>query len=455
MKPSLNMLYVHDNDFGYGRMGVQIARELDRLGVEVFDHIAGSEAMFKDGWAIDWSGVNPGLANVACWLSVPAHGSGWFEGQIPIVFTMWEGMRLPESFHESFHDFEMVICPSWQNLELFSQHHDNVKFVPLGIDPDVWHFQARKPPEAMFKFLHAGSGARKGGDLVAKAFKKLWPRGTHFGDNPIPTLTFKSPKGTTEFGERMVTVGGKLSPEDEVALYADAHCFVMPSRGEGFGLMPLQAIAQGCPTILTNAHGHESYAHLGLPLGWSPVQSAYFIYGDAGDWWEPNFDDLCMQMEDVYKNYDLHMAQAAKGSEVALRDWTWAKSAEQLIDAIGLDRLSVPYIGTGAWHTVDKKLFKVITKVDWQCEIAGLHMLFKRGTEYWQMADVKRILFEAGILDPACLDDHDPDASGLTDAQIERAGKYRAEHENCPVCGQKLVQYDDSNAPSYDGTPLP
>jgi hypothetical protein len=232
-------------------------------------------------------------------------------------------------------------------------------------------------------------------------------------------------------------VTGKITDEDEVDLYRMAHCYVQPSRGEGFGLQPLQAIAQGMPTILTDAHGHKAFSHLGVPIGWHPVRADYFIYGDAGDWWEPSYDELCEAMWDVYQNSETIWGETSQRGSVASADV--GADGAGLIDAIGLERMT-PYVGPETWYEVDRKKFKVITLRDWPCEIAGTSMFFERGVEYWQMADVKRILFEAGILDPRCLDDDDPDISGLTDAQIERAGKYRAQYSDCPTCGRALAE---------------
>jgi glycosyltransferase involved in cell wall biosynthesis len=452
MNPNLNLLYVHGGWLGYGRVGVKLALELDKMGVDVYDHLAGSEAHYSDGAFVppqmqkEWDSSKPydgsivkagrkeGRSNIVCWISVPSHGTGWFKGQIPCVFTMWESVTLPEQFRESIHEFETVIVPSMQNVELFSQYHDNVKYVPLGIDPDDWHYQPRPEIRHEFRFLIGGSGSRKGGDLAVKAFKKLWPRGHHFGSGPIATLTHKSPKGEVHYGERIQTVGGYMSPEDEIALYASAHCYLQPSRGEGFGLQPLQAIAQGLPTILTNAHGHEGFAHLGIPLSWEACQSDYFIFGDAGDWWEPNFDELCDLMLDVYENYEPHVERAKEASRVALTQWTWEVTAHKFLDALGRERLELPYTGNNEWYTVEAKKYKVICHQDHYCEIAGAQLQFLKGKEYWQSADIKRILFEAGKLDPSCIDGD----AGLTPEQVERLGKYRAEHETCHQCGQSL-----------------
>jgi glycosyltransferase involved in cell wall biosynthesis len=428
----LNLQYVHDNGMGYGRFGMNVARALANLGVTVYDHLDCPPEV----------GPGPpddrvaGRSNVVCLLSVPSHGRGWWKAQVPVVFTMWEAMKLPESFRENLHRYDTVIVPSEQNRELFSRYHDNVKYVPLGVDPTVWRYEPRTDPGTQFRFLIGGSGARKGTDLAVKAFKLLWGKDGSWGDGPVPWLIMKNPKAEQHYGHRIEMYAGRLSDDDEVNLYRSAHCYLQPSRGEGFGLQPLQAIVQGCPTVLTDAHGHKAFSHLGLPIGSVPAKSSYFIYGEAGEWWEPNLDELCDQMLDVYNNYDRHVQRAKVNAELA-REFTWENTARKLIDAIGPERLG-PYDGPDEWFTVDKLKYKVVTRRDSDCEIAGVKMFFTAGQEYWQDADIKRIMFEAGILDPICLDDDDPDASGLTEDQVARCGKYRAEHADCPTCGKPL-----------------
>lgn len=46
---------------------------------------------------------------------------------------------------------------------------------------------------------------------------------------------------------------GYVSDSELRALYQNARCFVFPSRYEGFGLPPLEAMACGCPVVSSNA----------------------------------------------------------------------------------------------------------------------------------------------------------------------------------------------------------
>lgn len=413
----LNLNYVHSEAIGYGRLGVKLAEALEVEGVTVYDHQPAPEGVVYDVKGAE--GRNAGTAGCACWISVPTHATGWWDTQHTSIFTMWEAMRLPEQFRESLHHFDTVLVPSEQNVELFGRYHDNVKLVLLGIDPTEWTYVPRTQPSTHFDFLIGGSGARKGTDLAFAAFKAAFPKADTSG--PIPRLIMKNPRGEDfAYDGRVTVIGGKLDPLDEQALYASAHCYLQPSRGEGFGLQPLQALAQGCPTILTDAHGHESFAHLGYGITATPADAAYFIYGDAGQWWEPNLDELVDTMRFVYNNYDLAEQDARRAARVIAKDFTWANTARQFMDAIPLDR---PFV-EGSWVSPSPLKYRIRTTKQMKCDIAGRRLVFEAGTDYWDLADVKRIFAEAGILDQDCMSGED---CGLTDEQVIRLGKPKAD----------------------------
>jgi hypothetical protein len=426
----LNLLYVHSMSTGYGRYGTMLARSLEDIGVKVYDDL--EESLPRQSAKVFAGTGEQKRCNVTCWVSTPAHCHGFWEGQHPVLASMWETMKLPDGFTKNLHEFETVIVPSQQNVELFGEHHPNVKFVPLGIDPERWHFVKRKPPGQFFDFLIAGSGSRKGVDLAHAAFRRLWPKEDSW-TGPTPRLIIKSPRGEDLHGPRVQIVTGSLSDEDEVALYADAHCYLQPARGEGFGLQPLQAIAQGLPTILTAAHGHESFSHLGWGLSWKPSKADYFVYGEAGEWWEPSLDDLCDQMLAVYDDYTSACFQAEGAARIVARDWTWQRTAEKTVEAIGRDVLDVPYSGSCEWHEMQQLKFQVVTKKDFTAHSVGCTYQFKAGEEYWETESIKRLLFHADVLDVARCGQ-----KGLAPEQVEQLGKTSASQGYCHACGQRL-----------------
>ena len=433
MTAELTLQYVHTDQIGYGRYGVALAENLQRIGVDVYDHlesppdVASAEAPPV--------GARAKRTNVLAWVSVPGHARGWYRGQHTVMSTMWEASVLPETFRESLHEFDQIIVPSLHNVELFGRYHPNVTMVPLGVDPVRWQYRKRRPPRGEFRFLIGGSGARKGVDLAHEAFRRVFPKPPK--DGPVPVLGMKSPRPGDYYGDRIEMVTGHIPAADEIDLYASAHCYLQPSRGEGFGLQPLQAIAQGLPTILTAAHGHESYAHLGYGISAKMSKAAYFMYGDAGEWWEPDFDELCEQMEYVYSNYDEACERAAEASTVALTEFSWEQTARRFVDAIGQDRLEAPYSGDGSWYqpTIKRYLVRVVRR--WRADVGGATYQLEPNVDYWENADLKRVLFETGVLDPSCIGEPGSDG-GLTDEEVARVGGYSAAHSYCHACGQKI-----------------
>ena len=98
---------------------------------------------------------------------------------------MWEAMTLPEAFRETFHEIDTLIVPSEHNVALFSQYHDNVKYLPLGVDPELWHYIPPTPPTRYFNFLISGRGQRKGVDLAFKAFREVFRDGSRSTDQSL------------------------------------------------------------------------------------------------------------------------------------------------------------------------------------------------------------------------------------------------------------------------------
>lgn len=433
MNPELSLQYIDSASMGYGRLGVNLAREIIKSGVTLY---RGLDSPNRRDQELN-TGRPAKKTNVLAYVSVPSHCRGWWEGQHRVLFSMWEATRLPESFRDNLDAFDTVVVPSNHNLELFGRYHPDVRFVPLGVDPDVWHYEERPKVDGEFRFLVAGSGPRKGTDLAFEAFTRLFGKEGSWGSGPVPYLVMKNPRRDNFNHERVHVIGGKIPAEQEVDLYATAHCFLAPSRGEGFGLQPLQAMAQGCPTILTAAHGHDSFAHLGYGISATESKAAYFVYGDAGNWWEPDLDELCDRMKMVYNDYGNACLDAQYGASVVAKEFTWERTAAGFLDACGRDQLTLPYSGSGSWREQQQRRYTVITDRDWVCNISGLTYRFERGRSYHETADVKRILFEAGVLDPACIDP-DGDDHGLAPEQLAAFAEYSAAHSFCPTCHQRL-----------------
>lgn len=92
-------------------------------------------------------------------------------------------------------------------------------------------------------------------------------------------------------------------------LYRDAAFFIYPSLYEGFGMPILEAWAQKCPVLLSNASCFPEVA------------------GDAGYYFEPmDVDDIAAKMITAYSDAALRQALSAKGW-ARVQDFSWQTCA--------------------------------------------------------------------------------------------------------------------------------
>lgn len=369
---TLAVEYFPADHLGYGRMGLQMHRALERAGVDVTTD------------SLD------GTAGTALYIKIPPLCKKWLEGQRRIIWTMYETTEVPTEFRD-LHEFDMVVVPCEANREAFSRWHDNVVTVPLAVD-DRWRY--RKPVvDDMFTVLASGSEFRKGLDLACDVFKKAFP------NNNDVRLLLKTPTQMTFWlptDSRFQHVTGFLTAQQEVDLYASANVYLGMSRGEGFGMMPLQAIVQGTPTLMSAGHGHAMFEQFGIPVETSLVPAVeYKLYGEAGDWWLPDVDDAVDKLRDVYDRYTHHVAAAKKNALKAAKQFTWDRSAELLLSHIGPFGA---YTGSGKVYVPQPKDVWVVAKVAVNADIGPYRVHIAEGEGRWVPPDVKRVLRDADAI---------------------------------------------------------
>lgn len=256
---------------------------------------------------------------------------GWDKDQKPSLLTMWETNWLPPEFSDYLHNFEKVIVPSLHNFDLFSAYHPNVHVIPLGVDRNIW-YPKPMPRGDKYKILCGGSEwFRKGLDVVLETFLELNLPDAELHIKIVPPHLF-APKDLNY--PNVVVHDQWMTEEEERDLVCSMDCFISVSRGEGFGLMPLQAISAGVPTILSDAHGHREFSDLATHrIPTTSVPTAKGVWQNMGDWDEPDREALAKAIKDVGKNRKRYRQQAeTHAPETAAFNWDTA--ANQLLQIV-------------------------------------------------------------------------------------------------------------------------
>ena len=156
---------------------------------------------------------------------------------------------------------------------------DKVEFVPVGVDTKLFHPRERKPEGDIF-FLSVLDAfhSYKGLDLLLGAMKAV--------KEQIPQVMLVVGGGgellehyrqrARELGlERNVRFEGRVSQERLLEIYNGCKLFVLPSLSseqEGFGIVPLEAMACGRPVVVTDIVGvAEDVGRTGAGIVVSPA----------------------------------------------------------------------------------------------------------------------------------------------------------------------------------------
>lgn len=268
-------------------------------------------------------------AEVAVFALPPHMVKPWFAGQKAATFTMWETDKVPDVYRRSLKLFDKVLVPSLWNVELFSEYHDDVSCVPLGVDTTVWC--PKGAPKGPYRFLTAGSGwQRKGLHDVISAFVAAGLADAELVVKMPPNPVDESP--SMRIPKNVTLIREALKLEDEVELHRTADCFVSASRGEGFGLLPLQHAALGNCVIAPAHTGHADFADLiDYRISYETAPATMSAWPDAGSWWQPVFDELVDAMRDAYAHGRQHHSTKRKRAK-RVEFWSWDRSVDVLLD---------------------------------------------------------------------------------------------------------------------------
>lgn len=214
---------------------------------------------------------------------------------------------------------------------------------PQGVDTDVFRPMDIPKLDKTYKFFTVGKfETRKGHPELIKAFKAAFPTEHDVMLYMMVNNPFMGPLSD------VATVIAELSGRDsrihivppvashhEVAVMMNRiDCAVFPTRGEGWGLPILEALACGRPVISTFVTSHKEFVDDTVALeveteGLAPARDGQFFHGD-GEWYTPSVLSLAQRMRQAYDE----KRTTNPAGRVRAMEFTWSKAADMLLEGV-------------------------------------------------------------------------------------------------------------------------
>lgn len=290
-----------------------------------------------------------------CFVSIPLQNH--FRGT-NIQWIVFESTRVPEIVMSTMLTADIVWVPSeWgrQTLVANGLDPDRCDVVPEGVNIELYHPWAPPVPAAPLKFLMLGKFEQRKSQL-----ETLLAWAHVFGKNTDVELTLKTNHFVNVDGKKeslnnflnslnltnVRPVWDSHSQDQIVELYRQHHVFVLPTKGEGWGLPLIEAAASGMPIITTMYSGHTEFLqHIGssvVPVDYdleniecSEFQGFYpTADGNYGQWAVPAFPSLVNAFTTAHDNYVALKQHAVLNAEIIRRDFSWARSADCIVKTL-------------------------------------------------------------------------------------------------------------------------
>jgi len=280
-----------------------------------------------------------------------------YEGQQIVVMSMLETTKVPKHWVERYNEVALIHNPSQWGKNIFETSGVKVpiEVKNLGVPPEKIYYVERDF-DVPFVFLFVTTevnDSRKNAMMLVESFVDA------FGDNPDVELWIKTKvnwKWPVPENDNIVIIEGEATLEEMDDIMARANCFVFPTRSEGFGLPPLEAMATGCPVIATNYSSMTEFlsdevAYLLDIEGMEDIDQEtptltglhnypVPIFGDdIGQWSIPSKRHLSELMVEVWENYDAALERGINAFSMVEEEWGYDKKVSKIITS--LERLLI------------------------------------------------------------------------------------------------------------------
>jgi len=268
------------------------------------------------------------------------------KGPRRVGWSMLEVTGLPKEWVDGCNSMDEVWVPASFNMETFRASGVTVpmRVMPLGVDidyfnPGITGFR----PTNRYTFLSVFEwGERKAPEVLLRAFAEEFKGAedvvlllaVYNRDPTIDVQREVARLGLPASAPIVLMVNPEFTDYQMGSLYRSADCFVLPSRGEGWGMPVLEAMACGLPAIATNWSGPADFLHdgIGYPLAVSAMvkAEARCPYYAGLEWAEPDFEHLRFLLREVFDHPAEARCKGLAAAEVVAANYTWDAAAAKV-----------------------------------------------------------------------------------------------------------------------------
>jgi len=308
----------NNSPHGYGQSTAPLIYSLEQAGVPVVH---------------DYTGQKVGVV-----YSYP-HPLKSLQTDKKVLYSMFESTMIDPDWVEYLDIADKIFVPSHFCQKAFASRGVNTEVIPLGYNQDLFYYKEKEDDDIFTFTMYNAFDQRKGWDILFGAFVE------EFGQQEDVKLILKSVVGRLPFPilrskyPNVEVILERYNQERLRELLWQTDCFVFPSRGEGFGLPPLEALACGTTSIIPNASGMSEYFDdkyfIELEIeGTRPPIYENFDIKVVGEMVEPSKKDLRKKLRWAYEHRGKCWEMGFEGAEWVRRNYPIQKTGVILADRL-------------------------------------------------------------------------------------------------------------------------
>jgi FkbM family methyltransferase len=288
----------------------------------------------------DLSGVPSCVAGEAARLAARVHATGPEflisqhypvfvpdGGDVRAALFFWEESLVPADTVALLNrSFDGVLAAASFVAKALTDSGLSIPVRVVGHAPDLADFvslrarRRNRVASEQFTFLHVSSGfPRKGVDALLAAWRRAFAEGDAVRlviklfpnpHNDAAEQIARLPPG----GAEVALVDRDVEEAELLALYEQADCMVLPTRGEGFNIPAAEAMAAGVPLIVTGYGGHMDFcsAETARLVDYAFAPARTHLSQPHSVWAEPDADDLVAALREAVQDRQAAAARARR-----------------------------------------------------------------------------------------------------------------------------------------------